>query len=65
MVFNAGKLKEVRESKHLTVTQMASKMVMATQQYSLIESGASVPTIKTINRIAAALGVKGKIFLSE
>jgi len=65
MKFNAEKLREKRIEKGLSITEMSSRMVMANQQYSSIENGSNTPTIKTINRIASALGISAKSLLSE
>jgi len=65
MKFDAEKLKGEREKRNWSITEMCSKLVMARQQYDLIESGKNRPNIETISRIANVLGISGKALLGE
>lgn len=53
------KIRAIRESKGMTARQVVARSEgMGTPSYSRIETGASEPTIDSLRRIAAALGVK-------
>ncbi len=54
----AFKLKELRQERQLTQSQLAEKLGMGKGQISKIENGKFNLTLATINRIATALGAK-------
>jgi DNA-binding XRE family transcriptional regulator len=54
----AFKLKGLRKEKNLTQSQLADKLGMEKGQISKIENGKFNLTLTTINKIAAALGVR-------
>lgn len=64
MRFDKDKLKALREKRGLSIVEMSSRLVMSHQQYSKIEHDGNV-SLKTVNRLAAALGVPGKSLLVE
>jgi len=60
------KIRAIRESKGMTARQVVANCPgMGTPSYSRIETGASEPTIDSLRRIAAALGVKVGDLLDE
>lgn len=52
----AEKMHELREKKHLTQKQLADKVGMAQNAVSRIEKGENSMTLRTVQRVAAALG---------
>ena len=60
------KIRAIREAKGMTAREVAARSEgMGTPSYSRIETGASEPTIDSLRRIAAALGVKIGDLLDE
>ncbi len=59
-------LKELRESKSLTQTQVANAVGISQQAYSLIENGQNSPSLETALKFSAFFEMPvNKIFLSE
>lgn len=55
---NLGKrLKELRINRNLTQEQLAEKTGLSVTFVGLIERGINIPSVKTCNKIARALGV--------
>lgn len=52
----AEQIYELREKRHLTQTELASKAGMAQNAVSRIEKGSNSLTLRTVQRVAAALG---------
>ena len=52
----AEKIYELREKRHLTQKQLAEKAGMAQNAVSRIEKGENSLTLRTVQRVAAALG---------
>ena len=52
------KIRSVRDAKGMTAREVVSKTGMGAPSYSRIETGANEPTIESLKKIAAALGVK-------
>ncbi|MEK7382749.1 MAG: helix-turn-helix transcriptional regulator [Elusimicrobiota bacterium] len=52
----AEKLHDLREKRHLTQKQLAAKVGMAQNAVSRLENGEHSMTLRTVQRIAAALG---------
>ena len=60
------KIRAIREAKGMTAREVAARSEgMGSPAYSRIETGASEPTIDSLRRIAAALGVKMGDLLDE
>jgi len=51
------RLRELRLKKHLTQEQLAEKTGLSVTFVGLIERGVNIPSVKTCNKIARALGV--------
>lgn len=53
----AGQVKEIRLARHLSQRQLAGRMQVPRTYISKIENGKAIPTLGSLNRLAAALGV--------
>lgn len=60
-----GRIRYLRKLNQLTLKQLAAGSGMSTNAISLVERGEVAPTIATLCRIAAALGVTASSFLRE
>ena len=58
----AAKLKSIRESKPLTIQQLADMADMPRQTLHLLEKGERQPTLNTAERLAIAMGKKLRVF---
>jgi transcriptional regulator with XRE-family HTH domain len=59
------KLRNQRRSKGLTQAELAKQVGVTTNYISLIEKGKKVPAVKTINKIALALGIPASSLLEN
>ena len=57
----AEKMHDLREKRHLTQKQLASKAGMAQNAVSRIEKGENSLTLRTVQRVAAAMGYMVKV----
>jgi transcriptional regulator with XRE-family HTH domain len=53
----AGKVREIRRARHLSQRQVAGLMQVPRTYVSKIENGKAIPTLGSLERLAAALGV--------
>jgi transcriptional regulator with XRE-family HTH domain len=53
----AGQVKDIRKARHLSQRQLASRMQVPRTYISKIENGKAVPTLGSLERLAAALEV--------
>jgi len=53
----AGQVKEIRRARHLSQRQLAGRMQVPRTYISKIENGKAIPTLGSLARLAAALGV--------
>ncbi len=53
----AGQVKEIRRARHLSQRQLAGRMQVPRTYISKIENGKAIPTLSSLERLAAALGV--------
>ena len=53
----AGQVREIRRQRHLSQRQVASRMEVPRTYISKIENGKAIPTLGSLERLAAALGV--------
>jgi transcriptional regulator with XRE-family HTH domain len=53
----AGQVKEIRRARHMSQRQLASRMQVPRTYISKIENGKAIPTLHSLERLAAALGV--------
>src|ERR1035437_3231502 len=53
----AGQMKEIRRARHLSQRQLAGRMQVPRTYISKIENGKAIPTLSSLERLAAALGV--------
>jgi transcriptional regulator with XRE-family HTH domain len=53
----AGLVKEIRRARHLSQRQLAGRMQVPRTYISKIENGKAIPTLGSLQRLAAALGV--------
>jgi transcriptional regulator with XRE-family HTH domain len=53
----AGQVKEIRRARHLSQRQLAGRMQVPRTYISKIENGKAIPTLGSLERLAAALGV--------
>jgi transcriptional regulator with XRE-family HTH domain len=53
----AGQVKEIRRARHLSQRQLAGRMQVPRTYISKIENGKAIPTLHSLERLAAALGV--------
>lgn len=51
-------LKEIRKAQNLTMKQVSERSDISESMLSLIESGKRTPSVRSAQRIAAALGVE-------
>ncbi len=56
MEVNAAKLKELREARGLSVRGLAKKAEVSTETVYSVEHGKRQPSMKTLDKIARALG---------
>lgn len=56
----ANRIKRLRKQKELTQEQLAEKVHVSTTHIGLVETGKRRASLKTLQRIASALGVKLK-----
>lgn len=59
------KVTEIRESRKLTVTELAERSGLATEQVIQIENGEFIPSLSPLIKIARALGVRLGTFLDD
>jgi transcriptional regulator with XRE-family HTH domain len=52
------KIRSIRDAKGMTAREVVARTGMGAPSYSRIENGANEPTIDSLKKIAAALGVK-------
>jgi transcriptional regulator with XRE-family HTH domain len=60
-----GKLKMVRESRNLSLEQLADRAELKAEGVGQIESGALIPSLGPLIRLARALGVRLGTFLDD
>jgi transcriptional regulator with XRE-family HTH domain len=53
----AGQVREIRRARHLSQRQVAGRMEVPRTYISKIENGKAIPTLGSLERLAAALGV--------
>jgi transcriptional regulator with XRE-family HTH domain len=53
----AGQVRDIRRARHLSQRQLASRMQVPRTYISKIENGKAIPTLGSLERLAAALGV--------
>jgi transcriptional regulator with XRE-family HTH domain len=53
----AGQVREIRRARHLSQRQVAGRMQVPRTYVSKIENGKAIPTLGSLERLAAALGV--------
>ena len=53
----AGKVRDIRRARHLSQRQLAGRMEVPRTYISKIENGKAIPTLGSLERLAAALGV--------
>ena len=53
----AGQVRELRKARHLSQRQLAARMQVPRTYISKIENGKAIPTLGSLERLAAALGV--------
>jgi transcriptional regulator with XRE-family HTH domain len=53
----ASQVKEIRRARHLSQRQLAGRMQVPRTYISKIENGKAIPTLSSLERLAAALGV--------
>lgn len=58
-------LKEIRKAQNLTMKQVSERSDISESMLSLIESGKRTPSVRSAQRIAAALGVEWTKFFEE
>ena len=56
----ANRIRRLRKKKELTQEQLAEKVHVSTTDIGLVETGKRRASLKTLQRIASALGVKLK-----
>ncbi|HVZ67047.1 MAG TPA: helix-turn-helix transcriptional regulator [Patescibacteria group bacterium] len=56
----ANRIRRLRKKKELTQEQLAEKVRVSTTHIGLVETGKRRASLKTLQRIASALGVKLK-----
>ncbi len=56
----ANRIRRLRKKKELTQEQLAEKVHVSTTHIGLVETGKRRASLKTLQRIASALGVKLK-----
>jgi transcriptional regulator with XRE-family HTH domain len=54
----AGQVREIRKSRHLSQRQLAGRMEVPRTYISKIENGKAIPTLGSLERLAAALDVE-------
>jgi transcriptional regulator with XRE-family HTH domain len=53
----AGQVRDIRRARHLSQRQLAGRMQVPRTYISKIENGKAIPTLGSLERLAAALGV--------
>ncbi len=53
----AGQVRDIRKARHLSQRQLAGRMQVPRTYISKIENGKAIPTLGSLERLAAALGV--------
>jgi transcriptional regulator with XRE-family HTH domain len=53
----AGQVRDIRRARHLSQRQLAGRMEVPRTYISKIENGKAIPTLGSLERLAAALGV--------
>jgi transcriptional regulator with XRE-family HTH domain len=53
----AGQVREIRKARHLSQRQLAGRMMVPRTYISKIENGKAIPTLGSLERLAAALAV--------
>lgn len=61
----AGQVKEIRCARHLSQRQLAGRMQVPRTYISKIENGKAIPTLSSLERLAAALGVDVRQLLRD
>jgi transcriptional regulator with XRE-family HTH domain len=61
----AGQVKEIRRARHLSQRQLAGRMQVPRTYISKIENGKAIPTLSSLERLAAALGVDVRQLLRD
>ncbi len=64
MEVNPTKLKELREAKGLSVRGLAREAGVSTETIYSVEHGRRQPSVRTLGKIARALGVEAKDLFS-
>ena len=54
----AAQVREIRRARHLSQRQLAGRMQVPRTYISKIENGKAIPTLGSLERLAAALGVE-------
>ncbi len=60
-----GKIRSIRESRSMTAEQLAERADLAPELVAQIESGALIPSLSPLIRIARSLGVRLGTFLDD
>jgi putative transcriptional regulator len=63
-MIDSRKIKELRESKGMTTRVFAREAGISTETLNAVEHGKRQPTVRTLGKIASALGVEVKDFFS-
>ena len=61
----AGQVREIRRARHLSQRQLAGRMQVPRTYISKIENGKAIPTLSSLERLAAALGVDVRQLLRD
>ncbi len=64
MEINPNRLKELREAKGLSVRGLAREAGISTETVYSVEHGKRQPSVRTLGKIARALGVEAKDLFS-
>ena len=63
--FVGSKIKRLRESKNITIEEVAERCGLTVDQISLIENGQNLPSLGPLIKIARALGVRLGTFMDD
>ena len=64
MEVNPTRLRELRQARGLSVRGLAKEAEVSTETVYSVEHGKRQPTVRTLGKIASALGVEVKDFFS-
>ena len=63
--FVGSKIKGLRESKNLSIEEIAERSGLTTDQINTIENGQTMPSLGPLIKIARALGVRLGTFMDD